>query len=506
MPGKRLIMIGWDGAERTAVETWMQEGVLPHLAALRDRGAWGRIASLPGLGDDAAWGSFATGTGPSTHGRFHHRQIVPRTYRFDSFFRDRMTGKPFWSQLGAVGRRVAILDVPKSPLARDLDGMQIADWLPHGEDGSVPVSWPPALAAGLPDRFRPDPGFSCHRVRTGIPELAELCDRIRRNLAMRTALALDWLGQERWDLFLAVFAESHCIGHHCWHLQDPDHPLHDREAVRTLGNPVREIHLALDAALGAIVKRGDAEATVIVFSLLGMGPNHMGTWLADAVLQRLERGPRGSSRPATNWLRVFPRLLADRLPGAGASATARGGAGSPELSDRMAFVVDADASGTAIRLNLAGREPHGKVSRGDYEAHCRFLAESFMALTDPQSGRALVSEVVRVADRFPGPRAFAFADLLVLWHADSPIRGAASDAIGLVDGVAPRDRSGNHHPGGWFVAAGPAIARGEVDTVADIVDLAPTAGAILGVELADVEGVPIPALAGPARSQARGPA
>jgi predicted AlkP superfamily phosphohydrolase/phosphomutase len=488
-------MIGWDGADRATIEAWTREGVLPNLAALRERGAYGHIESLPGLADDACWSSFATGTGPSTHGRFHYRQTSPGSYQPSNFFRDRMTVKPFWSQLGDAGRRVAILDVPKSPLARDLNGIQLADWLPHGEDGPVPVSWPPALANELATGFGESDSFNCHWVRSGVTELAELRDRIHQHLEMRTELALDWLRQERWDLFLAVFAESHCIGHHCWHLHDCDHPDHDRDAAATLGDPLRDIHQALDASLGRIMAECGPETTVIVFSLLGMGPNYTGTPLADAVLRALDV-PQASAPlwRAGRWLDYLRRRLA--YPLARMPLFVHAAIDRPELAARKAFIVHSDAVATAIRLNVVGREPHGKVRRSDYDERCRFLTKNFLALTDPDSGRSLVSEVVRVIERFPGPYAAAYADLLVIWNAEAPIRSAASDAIGVIGAELPLDRSGNHRPGGWYIAAGPGLQHGEASTAAAIVDLAPTVAAILGVELTGVEGAPIRALAG----------
>ncbi len=495
MPDARLVMIGWDGADRATIEAWMREGVLPNLAALRDRGAFGHIESLSGLADDACWSSFATGTGPSTHGRYHYRQTSTGSYQQSNFFRDCMTVKPFWSQLGDAGRRVAVLDVPKSPLARDLNGIQLADWLPHGEDGPVPVSWPPELAGELATRFRPIESFSCHWVRRGGTELAELRDRIHQHLAMRTELVMDWLLQERWDFFLAVFAESHCIGHHCWHLHDCDHPDHDGDAVARLGDPLRTIHEALDASLGRIMAECGPETTIIVFSLLGMGPNYTGTQLADAVLRALdERQARSLSWHAGRLLGHLRQWLA--YPLARVPAFVRAAIERPESAERKEFIVHSDAVATAIRLNLVGREPHGKVRRSDYDERCRFLAKNFLALTDPDSGRPLVSEVVRVTERFPGPYASAYADLLVVWNADAPIRSAASDAIGVIGAELPLDRSGNHRPGGWYIAAGPGLKHGDAGTTAAIVDLAPTVAAILGVDLTDVEGTPIRALAG----------
>lgn len=479
MSKPRLLMIGWDAADRGAVEEWVRQGALPTLRALRDRGLWGRIAGLPGLGDDGCWGSFATGTEPGSHGRFHHRQIVSGTYGLESFFRGQMTGEPFWLPLSRTGRRVAVLDVPKSPLAKGLNGIQMADWLPHGEDGPTPVSWPPALAETLPERFRPRPDFSCHTPRMDAAELVALRDRVSAHLDLRSDLALDWLRQERWDFFLTVFAESHCIGHHCWHLHDTAHPTHDRVAARTLGNPVREVHQALDAALGKLLAACEADATVIVFSLTGMRANFMGSWLVDEVLRRLDErcgaGLRGWPRRMIDWFRA---------------PQSRAAGADPDLGGRKAFGVHTDSVASALRLNLVGREPHGQVRPEAYDDYCRFLTAGFEALVDPASGRRIVSEVVRVADRYPGPRASAFADLLVVWNAEAPIDAAASEAIGVIRGGQTTDRAGNHRPGGWFVAAGPGIDHGQA-APADIVDFAPTVGRILGVELAGLEGVPI---------------
>lgn len=482
-------MIGWDAADRGAVEGFMGQGLLPNLSALRSRGRWSRVTGLPGLGDDACWGSFATGTEPGRHGRFHHRQIVPGTYGLDNFFRERMDGEPFWSALGRAGRRVAILDVPKAPLAKALNGIQLADWLPHGEDGPTPVSAPPSLASSLPDRFRPPPTRSCHESYTSAAELAGLRDRVQADLERRAALALDWFGQERWDLFLTVFAESHCIGHHCWHLHDVAHRAHDRDLLRTLGNPVAAVHRSLDAALGRVLALCDSDTVVVVFSLIGMGTSHMGPeGLVDAVLRCLDdrRGIRGHRNPSRGLLaRLGVRAARPDLDGS-------------RVEGRSAFVVHTNAIASAVRLNLIGREPRGQVRPEAYDEHCRFLATSFAELVDPATGRRLVSEVVPVAERYPGSRTAAFADLLVVWNGDAPIASAASAAIGEVTVARAEEPPGNHRPGGWLVAAGPGIGAAEATRSAAIVDFAPTAAAILGVELRDTEGVPMfePVVAG----------
>lgn len=487
MRRKRVVMIGWDGADHATVDGWTRDGMLPNLASLCGRGVHGTLAGYPGLGDDACWGSFSTGTGPGTHGRFHHRQIIPATYRQDNFFRDRMSGTAFWSQIGDAGRRVAVLDVPKSPLAKNLNGIQLANWLPHGEDGPLMVSWPPSLANELPARFRKSGEFNCDRLRSGANDLADCRAQVRTHLQLRSELIQDWMGREDWDLFLAVFAESHCIGHHCWHLHDVHHPEHDEDVSRFLGDPVLDIHQALDASLGRIVSACSDDTIVIVFSLLGMGSNFSGNWLADAVLKKLE-AHLPMSAPGLNRLTASMRRYANRMLRRNVPVE------PSEHASRRAFVVHSDGPNTAIRLNLVGREPNGQIETGDYAVCSKFIAESFLALTDPDGGRPLVSDVIPVADRHRGPHATAYADLLIVWRNDAPVRRASSPATGIIDGTPPADRTGNHRQGGWFVAAGEGLPPNSNNNAATILDMAPTIGAFLDVKLSGMEGVPIAAL------------
>ena len=48
--------------------------------------------------------------------------------------------------------------------------------------------------------------------------------------------------------------------------------------------------------------------------------------------------------------------------------------------------------------------------------------------------------------------------------------------------------------GGWFVAAGPGLGAGSLTREVSLLDLAPTFTRMLGVELRDVDGRPIPEL------------
>ncbi len=65
----RAVVIGIDGADWRIIEPLIEEGSMPHLAALKQRGAWGSISTLTDIAlSPAIWTSVATGRSPVDHG------------------------------------------------------------------------------------------------------------------------------------------------------------------------------------------------------------------------------------------------------------------------------------------------------------------------------------------------------------------------------------------------------------------------------------------------------
>jgi predicted AlkP superfamily phosphohydrolase/phosphomutase len=439
--GTRVLLVGLDGADHALVEQAAAEGALATLARLRRDGVRGALAGLYGLGDDAAWSSFATGVMPSTHGRYYHARFGPDGTTLGPYTRDQMHTPPFWDPLVRAGRQVAVIDVPKSPLG-DGRAVVVADWMPHGPDEPRASFSAAARARGLHEVLKPDPTFDCDAVSARAKTTAAFERRLAVRARDRTAVVRGLLDAEDWDLVVTSFAEPHCVGHTCW-----------RDAA-VVGRVYRDV----DAHLGTLVDAAGPDATVIVFSLTGMGANHSGTHLLPEVLTRLEPEP---SR----------RRLVRR-----------------ESAPRRFTVLPLDLRTSAIRI---AREH----SRDDEETrhHLRTLLRE---LTDPDTGAPLVDDVVFVDEVDPGPAAGDFADVLVEWNSTKPIRAARIDGAGVVRRRPPRDRSGNHRGGGWFVAAGPGLAPASVEHPRAIVDLAPTVAAMFGEPLDGAAGVPIVELAG----------
>jgi predicted AlkP superfamily phosphohydrolase/phosphomutase len=286
------------------------------------------------------------------------------------------------------------------------------------------------------------------------------------------------------------------------------------------GDPLRTVYVAIDRAVGEIVaSAGDAH--VVVFAAHGMSHRHGAHFLLRDILVALgvaaapsvplgERARSIASRiwsVAPEWLRRLATPLRDRVArDEPVHASAADVGVDVERSSCFALANGLAVSG--IRLNLAGREPRGTLARGDEAT--RFMAEleaDLLAIVDEASGAPLVKRVVRTRDLYDGESLDDLPDLLVEWN-DVVARGsttlgsgagarvrARSPKIGIVQGANDYGRSGEHRPGGWFVAAGPGIARGRLERKPSLLDLAPTLAGMLGVELPGAEGVVIAEMA-----------
>jgi predicted AlkP superfamily phosphohydrolase/phosphomutase len=164
---------------------------------------------------------------------------------------------------------------------------------------------------------------------------------------------------------------------------------------------------------------------------------------------------------------------------------------------RSAFQVEHNEISGAIRVNVRGREPRGRISSGpELEAFLDQLVEDLLALVNPDSGQALVSKVLRTDHVFGGEHRDLLPDLLAVWNRASSITAAASPKIGEVRIPSPHWRAGNHVSDGLLFAYGPSMPARRNTGVTSIMDLGPTIGRLLGVSIPDVDGQCIAGIGG----------
>src|SRR5579864_8350118 len=80
-PARKLVILGFDGADAKLTARWMDEGKLPHLAALRRQGTFAPLLSTIPSQTPVSWSTFSTGLNPGRHGIFDFLKRDPQTYR-----------------------------------------------------------------------------------------------------------------------------------------------------------------------------------------------------------------------------------------------------------------------------------------------------------------------------------------------------------------------------------------------------------------------------------------
>ncbi len=499
MKQRRMLLIGLDAGDPELLLRGMEEGELPQLRSLRDQGAWGDLDFIPGFGSGAVWPSFATGVTPARHGRYFYRQVGPGDYEAARFHPRDFRARTFWEQLSAAGRRVAVLDVPKLGLSEELNGIEVVDWLVHGPVYKELRTQPESLAAELAERFGLDPLPQCDLPGgRNADQHAELLEILLGRIGTRTRASRELLRREPWDLFVTVFAEPHCVGHQCWHLRDPQHPLHDAEALARLGDPVRRVYREIDRAIGELCEEADEDMLVAVVSCTGMGPNYTGNRLLDEILRRLdgERKPvalGGWSGLKSQAKRVLPVSLRRRWRQTSRRVDERM-AHADRRRRRFYSVPHNDIAG-AVRVNLVGREPAGRVRPEELDALFESLRRDLLELRNLETGEPVVEDLARVADRCGGDSLEQLPDFFVVWKRDAPIERVGSAKVGELLHRHRGNRTGDHRPESIFFARGSGVVPGRVSG-ASVLDFAPTIATYFGVDPGASDGRVIAELCG----------
>jgi predicted AlkP superfamily phosphohydrolase/phosphomutase len=522
----RVLVLGIDAGSAPLLEAWAAEGALPNVRALMARGVVGHTESLEGFFVGSTWPSFYTGASPAEHGIHSLVQIRPGTYVLDRCYTGEFVKRePFWNHLSRAGRRLAILDVPLTGLSRGLNGIQMVEWGSHDANYGF-RAWPRGLAREVRRRFGHHPlTDSCDVDHRSPAQFVAFTRRLVEGVRRKAALTRHYLGREDWDLFVQVFTEGHCAGHQCWHLHDSRAPGWDAATVAETGDPIREVYVAIDRAIGEILADVGRPTLVVLLASHGMAHRVGAQFLLRDVLVRL-----GAAAPA-------PPPATDSRPRPLRAALARGWALTPELvrrpvrrvharrqrwieardwprplpletRDGRCFVVDNGLVVGGIRLNLAGREPRGLLAPAAVPEFCGAVRRELLEIVDVESGRPVVGRVMRTDELYRGAYRQHLPDLLVEWSQERALgsatvgtgRGASvrltSSRIGTLEGINRYCRSGDHRREGLFVAVGPGLEPGRMPGAVSIMDFAPTLAGLLGVELPAAAGRPIQPLLG----------
>jgi predicted AlkP superfamily phosphohydrolase/phosphomutase len=511
MLSDRILIIGLDGATWDVLVPWIQDGTLPHLKRLKEKGVWGDLAStLPPL-TAPAWATFMTGKNPGKHGVFHfivrHQDAEASTGRPAVVNARSIKTPTLWDILSHHGRRVGLVNVPMTYPSRPVNGFMITGLL---TPPNAPVfTYPPELAEQLSDykidldRFihhKPFTGDESapHFIEPSLDLIEEYCDLLERRC--RNTLTL--MESQPWDVFMVVVAGTDRMGHYLW----PYHRFTDLDDLfsHELHRAVRDYYIRVDQAIGVWMEAAGADTTVILMSDHGMGPIHhkyvqLNQWLREQGLLVLKSEGANLNRPdfwlsrlgiprdKLGWLvRAIPGLATSRIVQKAQYAETA----ALDMEQTIAYYAPIYVGTGGIRINVKGDGRSIFASDVEREALRERLLEHLRQLTDPETGQPLVLKAYRGEEYYYGPYATDVPDILLLL--DAPYSGSdrLSHYSSIVTPRTDRINLGDHRLHGIFLASGPAILP-KVGPVRDLSlqDIAPTVLYLLGLPVpADMDG------------------
>ncbi|MCO4770281.1 MAG: alkaline phosphatase family protein [Deltaproteobacteria bacterium] len=481
-PARPLVIIGWDGATPELVKPWMADGTLPHLAQLAKRGAWSPLRSLLHPLSPAAWTSAFTGLNPGRHGIWDFGQLKPGTYEVAHTDASMRHGATLWDIAEDCGLRSVVMNVPLShPAPKPSRGVFVPGL---GADSLEDACWPRNLA-GLIESETPGYAIDVNSYEHADP--SEFLAALHQMVESRGVVAEALLRRERPDLFVCTFVATDRVQHAFW--QQAALPTGDGSQLGwKFADAIKDVYVQLDAILGRLIHAAGPDAAVLVVSDHGFG-DLQGDIYLNSVLE--EMGLLDVWRPA-EAPRGLIGSIAERILGRLPSALRRRDPGFTEHVPRFGDIrwegTRAYARGLfgQVSLNLRGREPVGQVEPGpEADALLSTISERLLALRTPDGREPLIDAVFRGGELYEGPMLEEAPDLIVVpkdfrWMTRA---GREIGPKGELFGPAAVGHTGNHRMNGVLVGAGPGIRPSDDLPLQKLLDLTPTALALLGIEV-----------------------
>jgi predicted AlkP superfamily phosphohydrolase/phosphomutase len=496
---KRVLALLLDAAEPELIERWMEDGSLPNLKRLRERGMYGRLRPVDEWLAECEQYAFWSGQNPAATGLYYYIMWHKESMTVRPPGPDWQPHRPFWRSFERGGPRAVVLDAPNVYPPEPFNGAEVIGWATH--DAMAPFqSYPPEFAAWIHRRFSssllPDERYGPLSKREFLKELRSM-QQLNEKFS---DLCLAMMQKEAWDLLLACNATLHSAGHRLWNTVNLKDSLTSGEQA-DLSDAVHQVYMACDRAVGKIVDAAPTDAVVMILSLHGMGVNTSRSCILPEMLGRVLNDGAASRGAIARLRESIPvelrHMVKSRLPFHWRRGLTRYWRTSGhDWRTTRAFSMPSDTQGW-VRINLKGREAQGAVDPADYDALCQEIADGLKSFVEADTGEPLVKAILNPQQVMAGPRLHDLPDLIVRWS-DRPAsmhRTVTSPRFGTVPwptpGQNPEGRGGNHRAQGMLIVSGPGIGAGGIED-AGVLDLAPTILTLLDQPVpADLEGTPI---------------
>ena len=467
---RRAAVIGLDGVAWHLLDPMLEAGIMPRLGELRERGAWGTLASTVPTYTPPAWTSAITGVNPGRHGVYGFYEGHAQRERQELMHSGKVRAPTIWEIAAAQDARVGIYNVPLTYPPRTVDGWMVSGMMTPGfgehlkgfttpkELEEQVLSWAPGYVCDVSANWEQD------------WRDASLCDRVIASLEQRYAVLRGLLEQDPPDVLFAVLEAPDRLQHVYYGYLDPFSSVFESDQARSIRPRIHECFEAMDRIVGLVDDYAGSDGGIIVCSDHGFTAwevsVHTNTLLEKWGYLRLKRGARVMQTGAARALaRAARRVLSAKVARRAKAKTFS----AIDWSRTRAFASPIPQQG--IYVNLVGRERLGTVEPLDFPGTLEDLARRFDELVGPD-GESVTDRSWRSEEVFHGDALDGAPDLLPVlrdhrFELDDELfhRNPFTDHRALPRGV--------HHPDGVVAVAGEGVeSRG--DLRGSVMDITPT--------------------------------
>ncbi|MGD2175365.1 MAG: alkaline phosphatase family protein [Candidatus Brocadiaceae bacterium] len=478
--GASLIIIGIDGATFDLMEPWVEAGSLPVIGRLMAEGTYGDLISTYPPLTAPAWSSFMTGANPGRHGVF---DFLTSDLDSENVVDARALRLPtVWHLLSGVDRRVGVVNVPVTYPPSALNGKVITGTLSSSDPDRS--AYPVGLIQELEERTGRR-WWHRDRRKYAPSRPLDFLQAMKESNRTITAFAGELLRSEEFDVFMVMLDIVDAASHFFWHFMDPSHPFHE-DRGEDFANGVLSAYRLVDECVGRLLQAAGPGCDALLVSDHGFGPVdgmvNLNNFLMERGYLALKKSGvaagkrllRSAGLTPAHVMRALERFHLDSL----VMRVPKG------LRNRVIGTMGSYREVDWERTLCYSRGHLGQVYFTDrvrrnrvlYRQRRRAVVEDLREnLRDPQTGEALVSDVVPRERMYEGPYADRGPDLFLVmrdWRCVAyPLFSSGPE---LVIPCIQENHYANHRMNGIFCACGPSFAgKGRV-AESSITDVAPT--------------------------------
>lgn len=308
--GRKLLWIGWDGADWDHIHPLLDQGLLPNLNRLIEEGVMGNLATMQPVLSPMLWNSAATGRLPHEHGIFGFTEPDPMTGGSRPFSSYSRKTKALWNIVSQEGLKSNVINWWASHPAEKINGCVVSNLFqgvkmtPGGPLVGKGTVHPESLAPEL-GRFKVYPEeIEAAQILPFIPQASKINQnedgrletfaKVFSETLTTHSVATAVMELEPWDFMAVYYTCIDHFGHAFMSYNPPRLPHVSEEDYEIFKDVIPGAYRFSDMMLGRMLEFCDEDTTVVLCSDHGFKSGHL----------RPMGQPREPSGP-TIWHRDF---------------------------------------------------------------------------------------------------------------------------------------------------------------------------------------------------------